>query len=76
MGYTPIEGLDKVTVNRYEAVIVAAQHARHLNAQRLARFQQLEEGATEVDIEVRKITAVALRELMEGKVKFDRSDTE
>lgn len=76
MAYIPIEDLDKVTINRYEAVIVAAQHARHLNSLRLAKFQQLEEGATEVDIEVRKITAVALKDLMAGKVKFKRSDIE
>lgn len=76
MGYIPIDDLDKVTFNRYEAVIVAALHARHLNAQRLAKFQELEEGAAEVDIEARKIAAVALKELMEGKVKFERSDTE
>lgn len=76
MAYVPIDDLEKVTQNRYEAVIVAAQHARHLNAVRLAKFQQMEEGAAEVDIEARKMTAVALRELMEGKVKFERSDTE
>lgn len=66
-----IENVDKVTANRYEAVIVAAQHARHLNAMRLARLQQMQEGAM-VDIEARKITMVALRDLMEGKVKFER----
>lgn len=67
-----IENVDKMTANRYEAVIVAAQHARHLNAMRLARLQQMQEGAS-VDIEARKITMVALRDLMEGKVKFERS---
>ncbi|MEW6049949.1 MAG: DNA-directed RNA polymerase subunit omega [Candidatus Zixiibacteriota bacterium] len=67
-----IENVDRMTSNRYEAVIVAAQHARHLNAMRLARLQALQEGQT-VDIEARKITMVALRDLMEGKVKFERS---
>ncbi len=67
-----IENVDKMTANRYEAVIVAAQHARHLNAMRLARLQQMQEGAM-VDIEARKITMVALRDLMEGRVKFERS---
>lgn len=66
-----IENIDKVTANRYEAVIVASQHARHLNAMRLARLQQMQEGAA-VDIEARKITMVALRDLMEGRVKFER----
>lgn len=69
-----IENVDKMTTNRYEAVIVAAQHARHLNSQRLIRLAQMQEGST-VDIEARKITIVALRDLIEGKVKFERSDT-
>ena len=75
MPYLPRDEVDKVTENRYEAVIVASQHARHLNVKRLAKLEQLEEDA-EVDIEVRKITMVALKDLVEGKVKFVRSDTE
>ncbi len=74
MQLTNIEDVDKVTTNRYEAVIVAAQHARHLNAHRLAKLAQAQEGAV-ADIEARKITMVALRDLIEGKVKFERSDT-
>ena len=75
MPYLPMDEVDKVTENRYEAVIVASQHARHLNLQRLAKLEQLEEDA-EVDIEARKITMVALKDLVEGKVNFERSDTE
>ncbi len=74
MQLTNIEDVDKMTSNRYEAVIVAAQHARHLNAQRLSKLAQAQEGGI-ADIEVRKITMVALRDLIEGKVKFERSDT-
>ena len=74
--YQPIERLDQITENRYEAVLVASKHARHLNSKRLAKLAQLEEGAAEVDIEARKMTAVALREVLEGKVKFERADTE
>ena len=74
--YQPIEKLDQITENRYEAVLVAAKHARHLNAKRLAKLARLEEGAVDVDIEARKMTAVALREVLEGKVKFERADTE
>ena len=70
-----VEGLDKVTRNRYEAVIVAAQHARHLNAVRLRKLEQME-VEPEIDIESRKITMVALKNLIEGKVNFVRSDTE
>ncbi len=70
-----VENVDKVTRNRYEAVIVAAQHARHLNALRLAKLKRLNEEDTGSDIESRKITMVALRNLVEGKVKFERKDT-
>jgi DNA-directed RNA polymerase omega subunit len=71
-----IEDIDRVTSNRYEAVIVSAQHSRHLNAVRLARLARLGESENAgLDIESRKITIVALRDLTEGKVKFERSDT-
>ncbi|HUV31167.1 MAG TPA: DNA-directed RNA polymerase subunit omega [Acidobacteriota bacterium] len=75
MPFLPMDELDRITRNRYEAVIIAAQHARHLNARRLRRLEQLEEGG-EVDIEARKITMVALKDLIEGKVNFQRSDIE
>ena len=75
MPFLSMDELDKVTRNRYEAVIVASQHARRLNAKRLQRLEQLEQGA-EVDIEARKITMVALKDLIDGKVNFERSDTE
>lgn len=70
-----VESVDKVTRNRYEAVIVAAQHARHLNSLRLAKLKRLNEEDTGSDIESRKITMVALRNLVEGKVKFERKDS-
>ncbi len=76
MPYVDIDGLEKVTRNKYEAVIVASQHARYLNQVRLAKFQQIDEGMLEVDIEARKMTAVALRDLLEGRVKFERVVTE
>ena len=76
MAYHPIDDLDKVTENRYQAVLVASKHARHLNAKRLAKLARLGEETVEVDIEARKMTAVALRDVMEGKVNFGRADTE
>ena len=76
MPYRPLEDLDKVTKNRYEAVIVAAKHARNLNAARLARIKQAEESGGTVEIDPRKITRVALEDLLEGKVKFERVDTD
>jgi DNA-directed RNA polymerase omega subunit len=76
MPLVPTEELDKVTSNRYEAVIIASKHARHLNTQRLAKLQALEAESPEVDYDSRKITMVAFKDLMDGKVKFKRADTE
>jgi DNA-directed RNA polymerase omega subunit len=70
-----IEQVDRVTVNRYEAVIVASKHARHINSVRLAKLKRSGETEAPEDFESRKITAVALRDLIDGKVKFDRSDS-
>jgi DNA-directed RNA polymerase omega subunit len=78
MPYTSIDNLEKVTVNRYEAVIVAALRARQINTRRLIKLAAIVEagGEVEFDMDARKITMVALKELMDGKVKFDRADTE
>lgn len=70
-----IEDVDRVTRNRYEAVIIAAQHARNLNARRLHALKALQEGAT-TDLETRKITAVSLRDLIDSKVNYERADTD
>lgn len=68
------EDLMTVGLNRYEAVIVASQHARYLNTQRLLALDRLEEDPT-VDIDSRKITMVALKDVLEGRVKFGRPDS-
>ena len=69
-----VEGLPDLGINLYEAVIVASQHARILNANRLAQLERLGEDPS-VDLETRKITAVALKDVLDGKVKFKRPDT-
>jgi len=80
MPYLPLDNLEHLTRNRYEAVIVAAQHARHLNAIRQAMIARLnevdEETIEDLNIDGRKITMVALKDLLDGKVKFNRADTE
>ncbi len=60
-------------LNRYEAVLIAAKLARRINGLRLAAKEQLapEELA---DIDLRKVTTVALDELKNGKVKYDRKE--
>lgn len=74
MSRPQIEELKKLNLNQYEAVIVASQHARRLNARRLQQLEQMEEDPS-IDIDSRKITAVALRDVLDGKVKFKRSDS-
>jgi len=69
-----IEALEKLGLNRYEAVIVASQHARFLNTKRLRQLELMEQDPT-IDIDSRKITMKALKEVLEGKVKFERSDS-
>ena len=66
--------LRSVGVNPYEAVIVASQYARHLNTKRLKQLELLEEDPT-IDLDPRKITMVAIKDLLEGRVKFTRSDS-
>jgi len=70
----PVDDVSTLGLNRYEAVIVASQHARNLNNRRLRSLEKMEENPA-VEIEVRKITMVALKDLLEGKVKFTRSDS-
>lgn len=72
MKKVPIEQLEKIGLNRYEAVIVASKYARKLNTKRLTLLEQMEDNP-EIDIDSRKITMVALADLVEGRVKFDRS---
>lgn len=65
----PTELVEKVTKNRYQAVIVASKRSRMLNSQRLLQLAALENGGS-VDIDGRKITLIALKDLVEGRVKF------
>ncbi len=66
--------VDKITRNRYEAVLIAAQRARRINSHRLAQLERMVEE--EVNIDARKVTSIALQELSEGIVKFKRTNDE
>ena len=71
MGYLPLDSLEQLTPNRYEAVLIAAQRARQLNAVRLAKLEMLsEENAEKIDIDGRKVTFVAISECLDGKVRY------
>ena len=69
-----IEELTKLGLNRYEAVIVASQHARILNSRRLKLLERMPDDPT-IEIDSQKISMKALCELLDGKVKFNRPDS-
>ncbi len=69
---TSFEELDKVTRNRYEAVLIASQRARHINSMRLAQLERMAEE--DISIDGRKVTSLALADLAAGKVKLRKPD--
>lgn len=69
-----IEEVDKITKNRYEAVLIAAQRARQINSLRQAQLERMVEE--EVNIDSRKVTSIALQDLSEGNATFKRSNEE
>ena len=71
MGFVPLDMLFELTRNRYEAVLIASQRARQLNAIRLAKLEMLsQENVDKVDIDGRKVTAMALQDCVDGKVQY------
>jgi DNA-directed RNA polymerase omega subunit len=71
MGFVPLDELDNIARNRYEAVLMASQRARQLNAIRLAKLEMLtRENADKIEIEGRKVTAIALDDCLEGRVRY------
>jgi len=65
------ERLDKTCENRYEAVLLVAKHARRLNLERLREKSGGEEETTPKEKQVKIITQ-ALKDALEGRVKFER----
>lgn len=71
MGFIPLDELDNITKNRYEAVLMASQRARQLNAIRLAKLDMLtRDNADRIEIDGRKVTAIALEDCIEGRVRY------
>lgn len=64
--------LDKLTINRYEAVLVTSLRARRVNAIRLAMLERMAEE--DVTIDARKVTSIALIDVSTGKTKFKRTN--
>lgn len=69
------EKLEKICRNRYEAVLLVSKQARRLNVERMkaeSLTAQIGEEETENQEKEEKVVNQALREVIEGKVKFDR----
>lgn len=66
MESTPMEKILGIVQNRYEAVRVMAKEARRINTVLLAAGRELEE----------KPTTVAMKRLVNGKVKFSYEERE
>jgi len=67
------ERLDKMCRNRYEAVLLVAKHARRLNLERLREKPEGEE-ATIPEEKQSKVITQALKDALEGKVEFERTE--
>ena len=67
------EKFDKMYKNRYEAVLLTAKHARRLNLERLRQKSEEEEEASP-EKKPLKVVIQALKDVMEGKVEFVRSE--
>ncbi len=65
------ERMRKSGINRYEAVIAVAKYARRLNQERLKDKPEGEETDDKAD-KLPKVTSQALRDVLAGKVEFER----
>ncbi len=65
------ERMRKMGINRYEAVIAVAKYARRLNAERLKDKPEGEETDAQ-SVKLPKVTSQALRDVLAGKVKFEK----
>ncbi|HDL03393.1 MAG TPA: DNA-directed RNA polymerase subunit omega [candidate division Zixibacteria bacterium] len=67
------EDIDKLTRNRYEAVLITAQRARQINSMRLAQLERMAEE--DVIIDGRKVTSIAISDIASGKAKFRKTNS-
>ena len=64
-----MSNLDDVTLNHYEAVLIASKRARLVNVKRLQQLEMMNEDS-EYNIDYRKVTTVALEDLLTHKINF------
>ncbi len=69
----PLDNLSKQKINRYEAVIIAAKKAHRLN-EKLKKEQEQQNLFDEPTGKngVNKVTSLALQELLNGQVQFEK----
>lgn len=75
MNYVTAEELAGKAANKYEAVVIAALRARQLN--RLEKKRREKEGAGEEEESEKKrekVTVIAVRELIEEKIRYRREE--
>lgn len=70
-----MSNLDKITLNHYEAVLVAAKRARFINLKRLQQMQMMNEDS-EYNFDYRKVTSLALEDLLSNRIKYEYRDKE
>lgn len=69
------EKLEKICRNRYEGVLLVAKQTRRLNLDRMkAQSQALQMGEEETPSQENeeKVVNQALREVLQGKIEFER----
>ncbi len=67
-----LKGLDKKKENRYQMVIISAKYARSLNRKK----QQAKEDILSLETKepINKVTDQALKDLMDDKIEFDKTN--
>ena len=70
-----MSNLDDITLNHYEAVLIASKRVRLVNVKRLQQLEMMNEDS-EYNIDYRKVTTVALEDLLMNKIKFNYKSEE
>jgi DNA-directed RNA polymerase omega subunit len=66
-----LEDIKKNSTNMYEAVLIASKRARQLNEERIQKLEMMPQDDS-IDVDPRKVTEIALRDLADGKLRVDR----
>ncbi len=67
------DDIRKVCSTNYEAVLIAAQYARKINTNRIAKEQANNPDEEEMERPEFKVTSQALFDLVDSKIKFSNS---